>query len=186
MSDFNQLKELEHTIYPIYEGYDLGLTYTPAGSKFKVWAPTTQQVHIALYNDAGVYDQEGNVQEHGGGQEFLMSRDDQGVWSIELEGDWNKYYYMYRLEWADNTIHYAADPYATGYQPTGSVQRSLIWLKPTRTDGNWMRGLHLSGRQMPFFMSFMYVIFRWIPILIRGKKTYLLLRDGLRPLRIRD
>lgn len=38
MSDFNQLKELEHTKYPIYEGYDLGLTYTPAGSKFKVWA----------------------------------------------------------------------------------------------------------------------------------------------------
>lgn len=134
MSDFNQLKELEHTTYPIYEGYDLGLTYTSADSKFKVWAPTAQQVHIALYNDAGVYDQEGNVQEHGGGQEFLMSRDDQGVWSIELEGDWNKYYYMYRLEWADNTIHYAADPYATGVSANGQ-RTAIIDLAQTNPDG---------------------------------------------------
>ncbi|ADO57989.1 type I pullulanase [Paenibacillus polymyxa] len=134
MSDFNQLKGLEHTAYPIYEGYDLGLTYTPAGSKFKVWAPTAQQVHIALYSDAGVYDQEGIVQEHGGGQEFLMSRDDQGVWSIELEGDWNRYYYMYRLEWVDHTIHYAADPYARAVSANGQ-RTAIIDLDQTNPDG---------------------------------------------------
>ncbi|WP_226003433.1 type I pullulanase [Paenibacillus sp. BJ-4] len=131
MSDF---KQLEHTTYPTYEGYDLGLTYTSAGSLFKVWAPTAQQVHVALYDDAGVYDQEGNVQEHGGGREFLMSRDDQGVWSVELEGDWNRYYYMYRLEWADHTVHYAVDPYATAVSANG--QRTVILdLAQTNPDG---------------------------------------------------
>lgn len=70
MSDFNQLKELEHTKYPIYEGYDLGLTYTPAGSKFKVWAPTAKQVHIALYSDAGAYDQEGTFRSTAGVRNF--------------------------------------------------------------------------------------------------------------------
>ncbi|WP_025716294.1 type I pullulanase [Paenibacillus sp. 1-18] len=131
MSDF---KQLEHTTYPTYEGYDLGLTYTSAGSLFKVWAPTAQQVHVALYDDAGVYDQEGIVQEHGGGREFLMSRDDRGVWSIALEGDWNGHYYMYRLEWADSTVHYVADPYATAVSANG--QRTVIIdLAQTNPDG---------------------------------------------------
>ncbi|WP_068504859.1 type I pullulanase [Paenibacillus kribbensis] len=131
MSDF---KQLEHTTYPTYEGYDLGLTYTSAGSLFKVWAPTAQQVHVALYDDAGMYDQEGNVQEHGGGQEFPMSRDDRGVWSVALEGDWNRYYYMYRLEWADSTVHYAVDPYATAVSANGQ-RTAILDLAPTNPDG---------------------------------------------------
>ncbi|MEC0235077.1 type I pullulanase [Paenibacillus kribbensis] len=131
MSDF---KQLEHTTYPTYEGYDLGLTYTSARSLFKVWAPTAQQVHVALYDDAGMYDQEGIVPEHGGGQEFPMSRDDRGVWSVALEGNWNRYYYMYRLEWADSTVHYAVDPYATAVSANG--QRTVILdLAPTNPDG---------------------------------------------------
>lgn len=186
MSDFNQLNELEHTTYPIYEGYDLGLTYTPAGSKFKVWAPTAQQVHIALYNDAGVYDQEGNVQEHSGGQEFLMSRGDQGVWSIELEGDWNKYYYMYRLEWADNTIHYAADPYATGVSANGQ-RTAIIDLAQTNPDGWELDAGPTLKRPTDAILYELHVRdFSMDTHFNTGKKTYLLLRDGLRPLRIRD
>ena len=30
--------------YPVYEGSDLELTYTPQASKFRVWAPTATQV----------------------------------------------------------------------------------------------------------------------------------------------
>ncbi|KJD43512.1 type I pullulanase [Paenibacillus terrae] len=134
MSDFNQLKELEHTTYPTYEGHDLGLTYTPAGSMFKVWAPTAKQVHVAMYDNAGLYDQEGNVQDHSGGREFPMSRDERGVWSVELEGDWNKYYYMYRLEWADRTLHYAADPYATAVSANGQ-RTAIVDLAQTHPDG---------------------------------------------------
>lgn len=83
---------------------------------------------------AGVYDQEGIVQEHGGGQEFLMNRDGHGVWSIELEGDWNRYYYMYRLEWADHSIHYATDPYARAVSANGQ-RTAIIDLDRTNPDG---------------------------------------------------
>lgn len=131
MSDF---KQLERTTYPTYGGDDLGLTYTPAGSLFKVWAPTAEQVRVVLYDDAGVYDQDGIVQEHDGGREFPMCRDNRGVWSAELEGDWNRYYYMYRLEWADGTVHYAVDPYATAVSANGQ-RTAIIDLAHTNPDG---------------------------------------------------
>ena len=36
--------------YPVYEGSDLELTFTPSASKFRVWAPTATQVKLLLYD----------------------------------------------------------------------------------------------------------------------------------------
>ena len=37
-----------------YAGNDLGLSYSPDASTFKVWAPTATEVSLALYDDPGI------------------------------------------------------------------------------------------------------------------------------------
>lgn len=36
-------------IYPVYNGKDLGLTYSPKAATFKIWAPTATAAKLNLY-----------------------------------------------------------------------------------------------------------------------------------------
>ncbi|WP_128103217.1 type I pullulanase [Paenibacillus sp. DCT19] len=107
-----------------YDGNDLGLTYTRAASFLKLWAPTVQQVSLLLFEDAGIYDAKGKVTEHTDGQEYLMAREADGIWSLSLEGNWAGYYYMYQVTHADERIEVVADPYARAVSANG--QRTAI------------------------------------------------------------
>ena len=108
-----------------YDGDDLGLTYSNAESKFKVWAPTAKKVSLALYDDAGEYDANGKVLDHSGGEEIAMTRDnDSGVWAETVTGDLDGKYYIYKVEFADGTVNYAVDPYAKAVSANG--QRGAI------------------------------------------------------------
>lgn len=103
-----------------YGGSDLGLAYSGASSAFKLWAPTAMKVTLALYDDAGVYDASGTVRDHTGGQESEMSRSDNGVWATSVQGDLAGKYYMYKVEFADGSVHYAVDPYARAVAANGA------------------------------------------------------------------
>ncbi|MDQ0229451.1 type I pullulanase [Metabacillus malikii] len=106
-----------------YEGNDLGYTYTKEKTTFKLWAPTASNVSLAIYDEAGKY--EGAfVKNHTDGQETKMTRADNGVWSIEINKNLSNKYYMYKVEFADGTMHYAVDPYARSTSANG--QRSAI------------------------------------------------------------
>ncbi|MDR2397154.1 MAG: type I pullulanase [Spirochaetaceae bacterium] len=108
----------------VYRGDDLGLTYTPQGCTFKVWAPTARKVDLALYDDAGVYSG-AVVADHETDTLKAMSKDPtSGVWSATVAGGLAGKYYMYRLEFADGRLTYAVDPYAKAVSANG--QRSAI------------------------------------------------------------
>ncbi|WP_163192370.1 type I pullulanase [Clostridium thermarum] len=107
-----------------YSGDDLGVTYTPAGSIFKLWAPTAKSVSLATYDSEGVYNESGKVVDHTGGSETAMVRGDNGVWSLEVKGDLAGKYYMYKVEFADGKVNYAVDPYAKAVSANG--QRGVI------------------------------------------------------------
>jgi pullulanase len=101
-----------------YEGTDLGFTYTPAQTSFKVWAPTATQVSLALYNDEGTY--EGPfVKDNTGGMEAPMTREENGVWTINVQENLVNKFYLYKVEFADGTTNYAVDPYARSTSPNG-------------------------------------------------------------------
>lgn len=90
-----------------YEGMDLGVSYTPEKSTFKLWAPTAGKVRLKLLTDD---------QQH---LEFVhMRRADKGVWSITVERDLELYRYSFlvcvNLEWRE-----AVDPYATAATVNG-------------------------------------------------------------------
>jgi len=66
-SDFNE--------FPVYEGSDLGINWSPKKTVIKVWAPTAQRVFLRLYKEGQ------------GGEsikEFQMLPDEQGIWLYEI------------------------------------------------------------------------------------------------------
>ena len=72
-----------------YEGTDLGYTYAPTETNFKLWAPTAAKVSLALYNDEGTY-AGAFVKDNTGGNR--NSHDSCGQWClvIDLPGKFTK------------------------------------------------------------------------------------------------
>ncbi len=94
---FNSFEE-----YPVYNEKDLGLTYTPQASTFKIWAPTANEAKINFY-ETGL---DGRIIEV-----KPMNRIENGVWSATLEGDWVGKYYTYQVKVGDKWLDEALDPY---------------------------------------------------------------------------
>ncbi|WP_429349972.1 type I pullulanase [Paenibacillus sp. 4624] len=117
-----------------YEGNDLGLTYTSVASTFKVWAPTAQLVHILIFENEGEYNDLGEVTYHEDGQAFEMTRDPDGIWELNLSGDWAGHFYMYRIVHHDQRVEIAADPYARAVTANGQ-RTAIIDLNLTHPEG---------------------------------------------------
>ncbi|QNF29202.1 MULTISPECIES: type I pullulanase [Metabacillus] len=106
-----------------YAGDDLGFSYSPKKTTFKLWAPTATKVSLAIYENAGKY--EGAfVIDHTDGKETDMTRASNGVWSLHVKGNLKNKYYMYKVEFADGKVNYAVDPYARATSANG--QRAVI------------------------------------------------------------
>lgn len=87
-----------------YSGSDLGANWKKSATTFKVWAPTAENVSVALYQSgtAGADDPIETV---------CMKRGDCGVWSAKVSGDRNGQYYTYLVK-VNGSQTEAVDPYA--------------------------------------------------------------------------
>ena len=65
-----------------YSGTDLGATWTPEKTMFRLWAPTADSVQILLYKS-------GNPEAKDLLGTLNMNRDLQGTWTAEKAGDMN-------------------------------------------------------------------------------------------------
>lgn len=114
------------SVIEIYEGKDLGLTYTPEFSMFKVWAPTAFAVSLVLYETSG-----NDVKSQADcGRIVYMQKSNNGVWQTKLYGDYKGKFYMYRAVFADGNIEEAVDPYAIAVSANG-VRTAIIDLRDT-------------------------------------------------------
>ncbi|MDR2543601.1 MAG: type I pullulanase [Treponema sp.] len=141
------MREILNDFY--YYGNDLGLTFSVTQSSFKVWAPTAVSVYTALYDDAGTYNSAGLVTNHETGNLHLMLKDSAtGVWSLVLQGNLEGKFYLYRVEFADGTANWAADPYAKAVSANGqrmavvdlAKTNPALWRekpKPAFNAGSW-------------------------------------------------
>lgn len=84
-----------------YEGDDLGLNYTPECSVFRLWAPTSQEAQLVLYDS---WQGEASAV-------MPMTRDIGGTWILTLKGDLEGKFYTYRV-WIEDKWNEAVDPYA--------------------------------------------------------------------------
>lgn len=88
--------------YPVYEGDDLGLTYTSNRSTFRIWAPTAETAELVLYDRPL------------GGEalrRISMEQDRAGTWQITLQGDQKGLYYAFRVRIRSTWSQEVPDPY---------------------------------------------------------------------------
>jgi pullulanase len=85
-----------------YTGNDLGVTYTKASTKLRVWAPTATAVNVVTYKE---FDSPGSS-----GALLKMTYDTKGTWVATLKGDQNGTIFNYRVS-VNNTVNEAVDPY---------------------------------------------------------------------------
>ncbi|MBT2289883.1 type I pullulanase [Paenibacillus albidus] len=84
-----------------YDGTDLGLTYRPGYSEFCLWAPTSQEAELVLYDSW-----QGEA-----AQRLPMNREVRGTWRLTVRGDLAGKFYTYRVRIGEQWNE-AVDPYA--------------------------------------------------------------------------
>lgn len=100
---------------PYYDGNDLGATWAPEQTSFRLWAPTAERVSVHLY--ATGTDREEGAQDLG---IRPMQRTEQGVWQLLLAGNWAGRYYQYELTFQEGRTLAAADPYGRACGANGA------------------------------------------------------------------
>jgi len=101
--------------YPVYEGNDLGFTYTSEATVFKMWSPAAQEVMVNIYKQGNGDDLEGS---------FKMKRGNDGEWSFTLNGDHKNKYYTYQVRQNSQLLQEKPDLYSVAVGVNG--QRSMI------------------------------------------------------------
>lgn len=111
--------------YPVYDGTDLGVTYTPEGSTFKLWAPTAKKVSLRIY-------------EEGLGGEALetveLSKEKSGTWSKVINKDLLGKFYTFQTFVNDKWYNEVPGPYAKAVGINGK-RGMVVDLDATNPEG---------------------------------------------------
>lgn len=111
----NQPEYESLTDYPVYKGNDLGFTYSPKETSFRLWSPAAQEVKLHIYS-AGNGD---NLE-----TSYNMKRDVDGTWTYKTSGDLQDKYYTYQVMQNGQWLQEKPDLYAVAVGANG--QRSMI------------------------------------------------------------
>lgn len=112
-------------LFPVYEGNDLGSTYSVNQTNFRVWAPTASSIVIRIYNEGM-----GGTCIH----TDSMIKDIQGTWIYSLKGDWRNKYYTYQVKVGNKWLNEVIDIYAKAVGVNG-VRGMIVDLKETDPQG---------------------------------------------------
>ena len=85
-----------------YPGSDLGFSYSPSSTSFRVWAPTATAVELLVYTTDG---------EKSAGLVVPMTKGEKGTWTANLPGDQHLTIYNFQVKLGERWIE-AVDPYA--------------------------------------------------------------------------
>ncbi len=107
--------QLPYEKYPVYTARDLGLSYTPRQSSFRIWAPQAKAATLQVYDKGS------------GGQPLQtipMKRSVGGTWQVILKGDQAGRFYTFRVlndrAWSAEV----PDPYAKAVGING--ERAMV------------------------------------------------------------
>lgn len=98
-----------------YDGDDLGVTYKKEATTWRVWSPISVKAEVLIYKE-GTPKSIATGGSAGWNDIILetvsMRYDGHGTYTCSLKGDWNGYYYLYRLYYNGWYVD-TPDPYAT-------------------------------------------------------------------------
>ncbi|SRR5579875_316221 len=107
----------------IYRGNDLGATYTPQATSFRLWAPTASDVQLLLFDS-----ETGSLR-----LQVEMQPGTNGTWQSEVSGDLRNWYYLYAVT-VHGTTREAVDPYARAIA-VNAMRGMVIALQETNPPG---------------------------------------------------
>ncbi len=108
-------QKTEFDKYPVYTGTDLGLTYSPGESRFRVWAPSAMEVRLLIYSD---HENPNFI------DIFPMKKDKQGTWVFTWKGDHKGQLYAFSIFKDMQWLDIVPDPYAKAVAVNG--KRAVI------------------------------------------------------------
>ena len=111
--------------YPVYPYADLGLTYTPTASTFKLWSPAAQEARVHFYED--------DVPSSEALSTHDMHRAD-GAWTLTVEEDLAGTYYTMQIKRDGRWLAEATDIYAKAAGTNGE-RGQVIDLLATDPEG---------------------------------------------------
>jgi len=112
--------------YPVYEENDLGLTYSPMKSQFKIWSPAAEEIVLHLYQDGHSTKKTGTHD---------MKRGENGVWELVINEDLAGYYYTYHVFQNGRWLEEKPDLYSKAVGVNG--QRTMILDMGTTDPEGW-------------------------------------------------
>jgi pullulanase len=112
--------------YPVYKGNDLGLTYSPKFSLFRIWAPTAEKAQIIFYNAGDGGESTGFLE---------MKKDLNGTWTAKVTGDIKGKFYVFKVQIKGKWLNEVPDPYAKAVGVNGK-RAMVVDLKETNPV-NW-------------------------------------------------
>jgi pullulanase len=107
-----------------YHGDDLGNTYRPDATAFRLWAPTASDVQLLLYES-----ETGPLQ-----HQVAMHPSDNGTWYVQISGDLKNWSYLYQVT-VHGTTQSAVDPYVKAIAPNAT--RGMIVDLPETNPPEW-------------------------------------------------
>lgn len=123
-------------IYPVYEGNDLGATYSKESTTFKVWAPSASQVLLKLYTTGSFHEIGAQVL----GIKQMTKDQNTGVWSTTVLGNMDKVYYNYLIQTEQGTRE-TNDVYSKAVG-VNSLRSMVVDLQKTNPEG-WENDKHV-------------------------------------------
>ena len=87
-----------------YDGNDLGATWSPRQTTFRLWAPTARWAKVCLYRT-------GESEASDRLRRVSMKADRNGTWVATIKGNLNGVYYTFQVS-RNRRIVEACDPYA--------------------------------------------------------------------------
>jgi len=118
-------KYSNYEAYPAYFGKDLGLTYSPTSSQFKVWSPVAKKVTLHLYRSGDGDDRIESVS---------LSPGKDGTWAVTIEKDLKGLFYTFRVETDSLSLNETPGIYAKAVGVNGR-RAAIVDLKVTNPDG---------------------------------------------------
>ena len=128
-----------------YTGNDLGASWTPEKTTFRLWAPTAESVTINLYQTGMPHADDLLTQVH-------MTKDINGTWIAEQTGDLNGVYYTY-LVLVNGTLEEACDPYAKATGVNG--ERAMVIDMTSTNPAGWEKDTDPNAH-LTFTDAFLY------------------------------
>lgn len=102
---------------------DLGCIKIENKYIFRVWSPTSYNINLCIYNHAE--DKHKEI--------YSMLKDENSVWSVEIESDLNEKYYTYEVTNGDKLVE-SVDPYSKAVSINGG-KTAIVDLEKTNPDG---------------------------------------------------